>query len=432
MAKQKAVLVGMGRLQMGLIGPEFHALGYDLCLVNLGNQDVVRRTEALKRYNVAYHDRNKVFTEVPVTSCFHFDFNEPESVRESILQEIVEAKVVNFALGQSDAATKLAAEFLLELTQFRRKQAIVDHLFVCCSDNPDGAVFGVDKIQDRYIRCITRLDERSQDQIRNDIRFHVSFVQTLADRICTHRILPEEKSRAVVVQAERYGSIVFHSSFEMIEPLLFVVPEGVNVRICRNIELERKKKYFTISLAHSMCAYLGLSKGYEFIHEAIEDVEIEADVREVLNSVVECFSKRYGAEKLELKKQALDVFERLHEVSSQDKLWRVGRDVRRKIQLGDRLLGAASLILKMEYRVPKPLITTIVQALEIAFCSRVELLDDETKSFRESVFNSSNRVLSLQKKMHLSLENGVDLDLWNNLFEGISGNEKLSAVLKLK
>jgi mannitol-1-phosphate 5-dehydrogenase len=104
-----------------------------------------------------------------------------------------------------------------------------------------------------------------------------------------------------------------------------------------------QRKLYTYSAGHAVTAYLGFLKGYHYIHTAIRDPEIRADVLAAMAEGQQGLLARYGPEIAGPESDLLEIMARFENAALNDSLDRVGRDPQRKLGAQDRLVGAARL-----------------------------------------------------------------------------------------
>lgn len=361
-------LVGLGRLQLGLIGPVFADLGYELLAVSLRPDGTAERIQKAGGYRVANRAAGGRYRELTVGQAATLAEGWAGTADKILVDRIARSKLVNFGMGYADDAVARAARFLLELVSYRRERGIVDELFVTCSDNPSGRVFAVEGIRRAFIELCLHLDPEECEKIWNDVKFHVFFVRTLSDRICPSRSIPGDGS-PVVVLAEEYGRLVFDKTFCGIQPLLLraeLVPE---LATSSHMELERQEKFYTLSMAHSITAYLStlLSPMPHTICKAMDNSEIDDAVRQALDDVAGAFSRSGASEDTsDFTDLATQAYKRLKNPHIDDEVRRVARDVPRKLGLDDRLVGPLVLVYETGFKVSEPLVSAVAAALAYA------------------------------------------------------------------
>ncbi len=101
-----------------------------------------------------------------------------------------------------------------------------------------------------------------------------------------------------------------------------------------------ERKLFIHNMGHSLTAYLGNLKGYEYIWQAIEDPEIEVLALRAMTESALALSIRYNVPFKDLYEHVEDLLFRFTNKKLGDTVFRVGRDLKRKLSPGDRLVGA--------------------------------------------------------------------------------------------
>jgi broad specificity phosphatase PhoE/uridine kinase len=111
-----------------------------------------------------------------------------------------------------------------------------------------------------------------------------------------------------------------------------------NIKVAKDIDLIKKKKLFTLNMAHSMTAYLGALWGYESIYEAIQDPEIQDKVTRTLKSVFKIHQNEW---QINPDEEVFNIITRFNNEYLYDPVSRVGRSALSKLKQGDRLTGVA-------------------------------------------------------------------------------------------
>jgi mannitol-1-phosphate 5-dehydrogenase len=100
------------------------------------------------------------------------------------------------------------------------------------------------------------------------------------------------------------------------------------------------RKLYLFGAGHAMTAYLGHLKGYHYVHSAIRDPEIRAAVLAAMTEAQAGLRRRFGPEVAGGPRDLQEIVERFENAALGDTIARVGRDPRRKLALGERLVGA--------------------------------------------------------------------------------------------
>lgn len=363
--RRTVVMLGLGRIQLGLIGPAFRSLGYDLVGVNLGSGEIV---ESLRRhgYYMVVTDPPAAGEIVEVSEVYRFDKTSPNDEGSmSSLIACAQASIINVGTGTTEAAIEATAHFLLEVVRYRRSNAIVEPLFITCSDSPVGLRFAIDLIRCKMQSGSYGLTDQERIAIWNDVSSHVFFCHTLADRICSLRIVPPD-DRPVKIISEAYGELAVTRAFLGARPL---EPEtrfsNGGLFVTDNLEHMRMRKVFTLSMAHSIAAYLGwfAPKRPKTISEALELPEVRSYTEAALEDVASALAVVSGRSLPSWNEYASKVLARISSTKLRDPIPRVAHDVPRKLMRDDRLIGPLLLVLRVSWKVSEPIMTGILYAL---------------------------------------------------------------------
>jgi mannitol-1-phosphate 5-dehydrogenase len=104
-----------------------------------------------------------------------------------------------------------------------------------------------------------------------------------------------------------------------------------------------KAKLYVFSAGHATVAYLGFLKGYRYVHAAVRDHEIRAAALAAMREGQQGLAARYGRALVGGERELAAILTRFENAALNDPVARVGRDPRRKLAPGERLVGAARL-----------------------------------------------------------------------------------------
>lgn len=109
----------------------------------------------------------------------------------------------------------------------------------------------------------------------------------------------------------------------------------------RNFAGYVSRKLFTHNGGHALLAYEGYRRGHEYIYQAVDDPEILAELEGLWEETGTALVRAYGFTLSEQRAHEADLLQRFRNRALGDTVVRVGRDPIRKLQRGDRLVGAA-------------------------------------------------------------------------------------------
>lgn len=155
----------------------------------------------------------------------------------------------------------------------------------------------------------------------------------------------EQKNDPLLVYADSYNTLIVSAEGWRGEAPVF--PE---LYLSPSINAYVDRKLFIHNLAHCALAYLGYQKSPEtkYIHEIVAQKEIRRQVEELIGVSAEALIKEYPGEFDEAKMQQYqrDVLDRISNPALQDTLWRIGRDIPRKLGRTERIVGSLLLALR--------------------------------------------------------------------------------------
>lgn len=166
-------------------------------------------------------------------------------------------------------------------------------------------------------------------------------------------IMTEEQRRSdpLLVYAEAYNTLIC-------DALAFrnPIPEVPGLLPKANMRAYVDRKLFVHNLGHALAAYLGHVRApeAEFVWQAVEDQRVGPSVRAGMWESGRALIAEYPAEFTEaaMGEHIDDLLRRFRNRALGDTVFRVGRDVQRKLSREDRVVG--SLLLDARHGVPAP------------------------------------------------------------------------------
>ncbi len=106
------------------------------------------------------------------------------------------------------------------------------------------------------------------------------------------------------------------------------------------------RKLYIHNLGHAVCACEGFLRGHTFIWQAVSDPMVAAATRAAMESAATALAKRYAHvfTTADLQAHVADLLRRFGNRALGDTVFRVGRDLPRKLAPGDRFIGALRLV----------------------------------------------------------------------------------------
>jgi len=179
-------------------------------------------------------------------------------------------------------------------------------------------------------------------------------------------IMTEEQRRTdpLLVYAEAYNTLICDAC-----AFRNPIPEVPGLLPKANMRAYVDRKLFVHNLGHALTAYLGhvRAPGAVFVWQAVEDERVGPSVRAGMWESGRALIAEYPAEfsETDMGEHIDDLLRRFRNRALGDTVFRVGRDVQRKLSREDRVIG--SLLLDASHGVPAPETTRCAAA---ALCFR--------------------------------------------------------------
>jgi mannitol-1-phosphate 5-dehydrogenase len=179
-------------------------------------------------------------------------------------------------------------------------------------------------------------------------------------------IMPEEVRQRdpLLVYAEAYNELICDARAfrNPIPPVPGLAPK-------QNMAAYVDRKLFVHNLGHACCAYFGyLAKPHcQYVWQAVEEPVIQQATRQAMwesgRALINAYADEFNA--TNMGEHIEDLLRRFANRSLGDTLYRVGRDIPRKLGREERLTGA--LLFDLDHGVPQPLLTAGAAAAAMYF-----------------------------------------------------------------
>jgi len=186
------------------------------------------------------------------------------------------------------------------------------------------------------------------------IRANVGFPEVVVDRI----VSSEPGSVELTVEP----------NYEFIaDGVTWVGPHPTaRLKIAEAIEAYEKRKLWLVNGLHAASAYLGIARGYSYIHEAVADPSIHAVISDLANTMVTILGEQYPSfPDGEFAKTAQTSLVRFADADLADPVRRVARNPVQKLGADERLVGPAMAAAERGANT-EAFVTVISAALELA------------------------------------------------------------------
>jgi mannitol-1-phosphate 5-dehydrogenase len=171
----------------------------------------------------------------------------------------------------------------------------------------------------------------------------VGFVETSTDKIVPTMSKKVKQLDPLTVIAEFFNLVyvdktAFKGEIPLVESLIFT----------ENLPAYFDRKFFTLNMGHALTSYLGYLAGLENIWQAINDNYIRKTVKVAMVEAGLALIKEYPQEFNEETHNVYieNLIRRFDNPALLDTVFRVGRDIQRKLSRNDRLIGPILLGVK--------------------------------------------------------------------------------------
>lgn len=186
----------------------------------------------------------------------------------------------------------------------------------------------------------------------------VGFVDSAVDRIVPP-VQTDERDPLLVTVEEFSEWIVDQTQFKG------DIPKVNGMELTDNLMAFVERKLFTLNTGHAVTAYYGKLKGYRFVKESIEDENVKAFVKAVMQESGAVLIKRYGFDSQAHAAYIEKILKRFANPYLVDDVDRVGREPLRKLSYNDRLIKP--LRGTLEYGLPND---NLIRAVAVALSYR--------------------------------------------------------------
>jgi mannitol-1-phosphate 5-dehydrogenase len=339
MGKAIAIQFGAGNIGRGFIGPLLAQTGYPVVFVDV----VEALVEAINRQG-NYTIKEIVEGKERATTVQHVRAINGKAEAE-VIEAICQAALITTAVGPN--VLPVIARGIAKGLQRRAELGLEAPLnLIACENLIDNSKI----LRDHVFSHLPA-------EVQSYVEAHTGFPRCVVDRVVTNPREAERAANPLAVIAEGHGQWIVDRLGFVGEP-----PAIEGMKLVDNLDAYVEQKIFTLNTAHAATGYLGYLKGYEFIHQALQDPEIYRVVTGAIEESSAALIKRHGLNPESQKQYALNTLKRFADPAVPDPIVRVVREPQRKLAPNDRLIKPALLAIEMGLS-PANLATAIAAAL---------------------------------------------------------------------
>ncbi|MCD6470667.1 mannitol-1-phosphate 5-dehydrogenase [Candidatus Bathyarchaeota archaeon] len=317
----KIVIFGAGKIGRSLIGYLFSKAGYEVIFVDIKNE-IVEALNKQRRYKIIeIEDDHSETIWVENVRAVH-----GKNIKK-VCEEIATADIMATAVGANNLSKIYAiiARGLIERFHFNKNS--ID-ILICENIRNSSKLFKEGLL--KFLPENYPLDSM------------VGLVETCIGKMVPLLTGEYKKKNALMVVAEPYNKIIVdRKAFKRGIPKV----EGIIAK--DNIVAYVDRKLFVHNMGHAVTAYLGYitDPNMKYVWEAISNPHILKAVKRAMWESGEALIREYSSEfnRDDMKEYIDDLIRRFNNKALGDTIYRVGRDLPRKLSRNDRLIGAILL-----------------------------------------------------------------------------------------
>lgn len=317
--KKKMIQFGAGNIGRSFIGQLFSRSGYEVVFIDI-NKELIRKLNEKRAYKLIIK-RNEFPDEIilieNVRAIDGYD-------KEAIIREMADTDIIATAIGKY--ALPQIVPIIAQGLQLRYEKRGKNPLDIIIAEN--------------FRNVSDYLRKELKSYLPREYPFDglVGLIESSIGKMVPLMKEEDKKRDLLWVFAEPYNTlIVDKKGFK--NPL----PNITDLWAVENIKAYVDRKLFIHNLGHSASAYLGyqFNPKMTFIYEALEVPEIYKTVLECMKQSAVALNRAYSKDLTlqDLRNHIDDLLFRFQNKSLRDTVFRVGRDLYRKIDKNERLVG---------------------------------------------------------------------------------------------
>lgn len=337
--KKRFVQFGAGNIGRSFIAQIFAALDYDVVFIDI-NQTLIDELNRRGSYDVIIKNNNGIDETIHVTGVRGINGND----KEACITELIQADIAATSVGKN--ALRFIFPVIAEALTGRQSDAKAPLDIIIAENIRGGAEYFKNELS-RYMPATVNAKKCA------------GLIETSIGKMVP--IMKEEdlKKDPLWVFAEPYNNLILDKHGFKNE-----IPPSKNIKAVDNITAYVDRKLFIHNLGHAATAYLSYQKNPEtvYIYEALKDREIHEKVRGAMSESAAALLEAYpdAFDQKSLDDHIDDLLFRFQNKSLGDTVFRVGKDLMRKLHKTDRVVGA--MLLAEKYNVPYGTIQEIFSA----------------------------------------------------------------------
>jgi len=342
----KAVIFGAGNIGRSLVGCLFSRSGYEVVFIDIMDE-IVKALNERRRYRIII--RNVSPETIWVENVRAVNAGDVEKV----IDEIATADIIATAVGANNLPSIYETIARGLIKRYNLGKGAID-ILICENLRDSSKIF-----REGLLKFLP--EDYPIDSI-------VGIVETCIGKMVPLMSEEEKKSDILMVVAEAYDKIIADA-----KAFKCGIPKVEGIIPKENITAYVDQKIFVHNMGHAITAYLGFitDPNMKYIWEAISNPYIYEVVKRAMWESGESLILEYPKEfnRGNMGEYIEDLIRRFNNKALGDTIYRVGRDLPRKLSRNDRLIGALLLDIKHSIH---PVYTSIGTAAAFLFRGKDE------------------------------------------------------------
>jgi mannitol-1-phosphate 5-dehydrogenase len=392
----KLVQFGAGNIGRSFIGQLFSQAGWEVVFIDI-DERIIEELNRRRTYRVEIRDRE------PQTIWVENVRGVPGGDAEQVSEEIAGADLVATAVGQKalpHIMGSLAAGLVMRSRRYPGKPLDI----IICENMREGARF--------FREALNPL--MPPDVLLAEV---AGLVETSIGKMVPIMSERDRIKDPLLVFAEAYNTLIVDR-----RGFLGEVPDVPGLSAKEHIEAYVDRKLFIHNMSHAVLGYASFvfRPGFCYVWEAASDPDLLRITRQAMGESAEALGRAYPDEfdESSLGMHIDDLLNRFQNRALGDTIFRVGRDLFRKLGPDDRLAGSIKLCLSQDI-VAKRIALALACALRFTGVDEAGNMFENDRIFHEREMSrgvehilrricrfTDERILSLIRGYHEELEEG--------------------------
>ncbi len=319
----KLMQFGAGNIGRSFIAQIFSINGYEVVFVDIDHV-LIDKINSQGHYPVVIKDDGKADETLIVNRVRGVYADDIEAV----IQEFITSDIIATSVGKNALPHIIPTLAAGIINRFNR--ATSEPVNIILAENLQQ---GKEFVEERLLKALGRHAE---------LLSRVGIIETSIGKMVP--IVSEEvkEKDPLLVFAEPYNTLILDKS-SFIGP----IPNIPQIHAVDHIDAYVARKLFIHNLGHAAVAYIGYSKKPEatYTYEILEDEDLKLLVKQAMEQSARALHLAYPAvfSNKELDDHIEDLLRRFTNRALKDTIYRVGRDLSRKLHRSDRVIGAIEL-----------------------------------------------------------------------------------------